>query len=170
MNKRPRTELEAQFLGDNVYSAVANSRFSKLPVCKFALGYFLISDFTGRINSHISNLPGFFGYLQTYLNNQNFRRFVDQVKSISDDQQVFDELKSCFRNHQIYLAHENGEALVEGVPCKICFPASKVESVQELCKKFVEDFTQHAMRQGKNFSEIYSCICKTSLLVRFKPC
>lgn len=162
MNKRPRTELEAQFLGDNVYSAVANSRFSKLPVCKFALGYFLISDFTGRINSHISNLPGFFGYLQTYLNNQNFRRFVDQVKSISDDQQVFDELKSCFRNHQIYLAHENGEALVEGVPCKICFPASKVESVQELCKKFVEDFTQHALRQGKNFSEIYSCICKTS--------
>ena len=164
MNKRPRVSVEAQFLGDCVYAAVVDSGYSKLPVCKYALAHFAISDFDGSAVDIISELPSFFGYLLSYLDRRNFFRFVDQVKRIAKDKEVADSLKTCYRNSQILFAHEQSSPIMEGIPCSVCFVdgSNNAATMSQRCEKFVNDFAQNELGLGKSLSEIYSCICETS--------
>ena len=164
-SKRPRVDIDAIFLSDCVYSAVVNSNYSKLPICKYALAHLLLSDFSGPVQSHISALPNYFGYLRTYLTNQNFNRVINQVRCIAKNQNVSETLKACYRSAQISLAHDNSGPLMEGVPCSVCFVTSNsnvADTMESRCTKFVNDFTQNELNRGKSLAEIYSCICSTS--------
>ena len=164
-SKRPRIDVEARYLKDCVYSAIVNSNYSKLPVCKYALAHLHFCDVNGRVEDHISDLPNFFGYLKTYLTNRNFSQTIKQVVCIANGPHVGASLKTCFRSSQIRLAHENNGPLLEGVPCDICFGGENTNvsvTMESRCEKFINDFAQTELNNGKSLSDIYSCICQTS--------
>ena len=170
-NKRARTEIEPQFLNDCVYSTVIHSGLSKLPICKYALGYLVFNEMNGTASCEILKFPDFFGYLKTAICRQTFGRAVKSAKNlVKNKSDVSKCLKDSFASHQIYLDHVDGPSLSLGVPCQTCFPSNSnlCGTLQARCEKLVSAFASEELQHGSSVKEIYDCLSNSSFKVLSK--
>lgn len=173
MNKRKRlnhdVEIEIDLACDSFYSTIAQSGFSKLPVCKYAIGHIYFADKpSGRVEDFITGLPQFFGYCKDYLTRKNFNRFHGQVLELvnAGDTALQSMIKDVYRSPGQLRCHLESGMLEEGVPCKICFKSCRSsDTIDDRCRSSLVSFVQGEVSRGIAMSDIYKCICKNAFKI-----
>ena len=169
MSKRPRVDINPEHASDVVYSAIVESSFSQLPLCKYAIGYFLVSE-VNDVNDFLSNLPEFFGYLKVLLTVKNFKRFLENLrKCVNKDSSanVQSVVSSVHRDPNQFKLHMDSTPLALGSPCRTCFPPinASFNTLDERCRANIVKFVQEEVTTGSSMGDIYKSICDNAFKV-----
>jgi hypothetical protein len=168
MNKRPRLDVNPEHANDIVYTAIVESGFKQLPLCKFAIGYFLVSEPTNGVAGFVSGLPDFFGYLKGYLDSRNCNRFLEQVrKCVKNDSKVQSVVSAIYNDPNQLSLHRDSTPLEHGSLCITCFPPSNTsfKTLDERCRANILKFVKEEVTNGCNMDDIYKSICDNAFKV-----